>query len=220
MTSPILAKVLIVLYLFFFFIPLGGASGYPTCFLRSVREPNEVLTCNYIFNKSCNMKLIIMIFLSLCISVEAFAQDPQWGWVKQVGSKANGESINFIRTDTKGNLIAVENCLDSTEVESHIVSVKIAKYDPSGNLLWKSPIRQKKQLAGFNIAFDISSQSLEIDSNDNIFYLANLSDSAYVFEKNLDSNSSYLLKFSPTGSLIWKSQFSTTSQGKMAIDIN
>jgi hypothetical protein len=165
------------------------------------------------------MKLIIIIVTLFCICEGSFAQSPQWGWVNQIGSKISGESVNFVQTDTKGNVIAFENCLDSLEALEHVYSLKISKYSGAGSLLWKTSIRGKNTFKGTSLGSNIG-QSLAVDSNDNIFALISLTDTVFINETILNKGGSYLLKFSPSGALLWNVNILPGSQGQLAVDEN
>ena len=149
------------------------------------------------------MKLIVIIFLTLCLCEEGFAQNPQWDWVNQIGSKINGESVEFVQTDTKGNVISLEMCLDSTEAVNHLYSLKIGKYNSSGDAIWKARIHGKNQIGTFIDRFKINPISLAVDSTDNIYVLAQINDTAFIGETQLNKIGTNLFKFSSTGAFLW-----------------
>ncbi len=142
---------------------------------------------------------ILLIFL---ISSEMFCQAPDFLWVNNAGSPGSttGEKV---AVDNKDNII-VTGYFDSTitfgttELSSYGADdIFIAKYDPSGKILWATH-------AGGN-DYD-ESYGIATDKSGNIYITGSFSISAVFDAAAVRSNGgsdAFVAKYDPNGRLIW-----------------
>lgn len=151
------------------------------------------------------MKKLYTTLSLLLISIYHFAQTPNWIWAKSATGN-NYSSSQSIVTDVDGNIYAAGTFLTSvtlgttTLTSSGFQDIFLAKYNPSGNVIWaKKWGGNSDELVG----------SITTDSFGNIFLAGYFGSTSITFGQTVLVNSSsthsdfYLVKCDSSGTVLW-----------------
>ncbi len=156
---------------------------------------------------------ILSLFIIL-FTLKGTAQSPNWQWATS-GTGTGNESVSRVRTDNSGNIIVgglyvAPMTLDGTTVTTQANTTTIpffagdlfiAKYNSSGSLLWV--------VVPTGVGDHMQSSVIDIitDPSGNIFAHVNFSPadsiSGVVFGNDTIYSKNTLLKFDPSGNLLW-----------------
>ena len=121
----------------------------------------------------------------------------QFIWGKQFGGKS---SVKALATDLMGNLLCCGTTRESLDggpkPQSGLFEVFVAKFDPQGNQLWLTQLRDTAM---------IYVESICVDFPGNI-YIAGYSDGDFDREADVLRSDGYLVKFNATGQPLWSRQ--------------
>ena len=153
-------------------------------------------------------KLLFVLFLGF-LSFNLNAQ--LYKWTIPIGAVSSGEEVRGIAYDTAGNVYATgfysNNCVFGTTTyttnSGTFLDVYVAKYDPSGNVLWaKQGTHSGSASQGLGICADNTGNVYATGNFDSpstftfgTYTLTNNSVSGY--------NDAYLVKYDPNGNVIW-----------------
>lgn len=156
------------------------------------------------------MKLYISLFVTfLCIAFISFANEPTTIWAKTFGGPDN-ESGQISSLDNNGNIFVAGTSLSSTFAlgatnivnnrTSHVTSY-VAKYSPSGNLLWAR---------GGGTGNSYTIRAITNDNSGNTYISGTFHSPTLRFGNITLSNSNpyyygkvFIAKYSPTGDIVW-----------------
>jgi hypothetical protein len=155
------------------------------------------------------MKKFSLFILFITTSFSAFAQAPSWIWAKSAGAMWY-EEATAVATDAAGNSYITgffKNANPGTYTISFgsttITSVGsndvfIAKYDPSGNLLWA------KSAGGTG---DDRGKSIAVDAGGNVYITGQFNSAAFVLDTITLNTSAgfdvFVAKYNSSGDAIW-----------------
>ncbi len=121
-------------------------------------------------------------------------------WARQVGT-ALSDSANGIALDSAGNaIVGITTAGPLGGISSGGYDVSLAKFDPSGTLLWVQQVGSPGEDFGYQVA---------VDGADNA-YVAGFSSGSFGGPIS-GLEDAFLLKYDPLGTLIWTRQFGTSS---------
>jgi len=160
------------------------------------------------------MRTLLHIALFAATLVQGYAQTLNYSWAKQAGGE-DTDTGNAITTDPDGNIIVVGTFLsdtmtlgstDLTNSDTLSNAMFVAKYSPSGDLLWaRNPITPAafKTTTGTGVA---------TDPNGNVFVVGDMSTDSVSFDGNWivhDNDGggyygySYVVKYDADGNFLW-----------------
>ncbi len=116
-------------------------------------------------------------------------------WGKQFGKRS---SIKALAADLRGNLLCCGTTYDSLDggPQPGDFQVFVAKFDPQGNQLWLTQLRDTAM---------IYVESICVDIQDNV-YIAGYSDGDFDREADVVRSDGYIVKFNATGQQLWSQQ--------------
>lgn len=123
-------------------------------------------------------------------------------WKRQLGTSGS-EYANSVVVDTTGN-IYVSASIDRTligEGETTRRGALVAKFNPTGKLIWK------QQLAP---TVEDLSNDIAVDANGNI-YLSGFKDN-FLNPSNFRGDDAWVAKYNPSGKLLWQQQLGTSQR--------
>lgn len=156
------------------------------------------------------MKHTLLLF-SLALSCTwAFSQDMSLQWAKQIGGTGN-QVINNVARDAFSNTVIAgqyEGIVDFDPSTGSAISSSagqydafIAKYDPSGNFLWKYHFGNNEQDYAWDVAIDGSGfiyvagearGAIDIDMNSETADIDNVSTGSYGFLVKIDGSGNHV----------------------------
>jgi len=151
-----------------------------------------------------NYKILLVTILLGSICTSAFSQ--QWQIAKTI-SGPNNDYVSGIAADDAGNFYVVGEFQSALHLDTVTLTgssnwnVYLAKYSPSGGILWAKAIAQTT-----DITSDVFSRALVIDKTGSILITGNIigsvafSDSVH---KSIGASDIYLAKFTAGGALEW-----------------
>jgi len=126
------------------------------------------------------------------LRIYKFSKQGTYLWGRQVAFNLSGGTadvaIGGVRVDNNRNVVAYCRTFSGTGGQRNLFLVK---YNSSGTLQWQREASQ----ATYLISIDASSQSISIDSSDNIYISASFSSTVYF---------SWVAKFNSSGTLQWQ----------------
>ena len=165
------------------------------------------------------MKKIVLLFCGLIYSSICFSQVPNWSWANRISgsSGGSGDVGVSVTTDNNGNVIVVGQYTSPTisfgtltlsNSSTNSEDVYIAKYSPSGTLIWAKTF-------GGN-AYDYMS-SVTTDNTGNIIFTGNFWSTNITFgSKTLTNygggNDGFVVKLDALGTVLWANKIGGTSQ--------
>ncbi|MFA5781679.1 MAG: SBBP repeat-containing protein [Bacteroidales bacterium] len=151
-------------------------------------------------------KIIYTLTILLFSGIVSFGQIPGWPWAKNIGG-SNYDQGNSITTDGFGNAYLTGGFKSSaitfgsaTLTNAGNYDVFIAKYDPSGNVLWA----QRAGGSGDDWGYSITTDSLG-----NVYLTGMFKSSTITFGSttltNAGSNTRdiFIVKYDPSGNVLW-----------------
>ncbi len=159
------------------------------------------------------MRKLYTTFLITLLSLNVFAQAPNWTWAKRVGGIGN-DSPNNIAMDVSGNVYVVGQfsgdtiSFDTTDLLNvSTFDIFLVKYSPSGNVIWAKSAGGNARDLAYGIA---------IDANSSVYITGFFKSSTLTFDTfTLHNSSSYtdifLAKYDSTGNVIWAKSFGGTN---------
>lgn len=154
--------------------------------------------------------LVAAVVLTLVTMSDGFSQDPLWTWAESDGDFSN-EYANAVCTDADGYVYVAGTFQGATTTVGGItlynsgegsLDIFIAKYDPSGNVLWA----RSEGGAGADYAYGICT-----DPQGNVFVAGYFQGSTFTIGTNEFSNNStnsnctdiFLAKYDSDGNFLW-----------------
>jgi hypothetical protein len=162
---------------------------------------------------------LLIVALSSMIILRSQAQTPGFGWAKQ----AAGDTINYgrgIAIDSYGNQIINGVFYQNIDLDNDGVTdftsqgksdIFIQKSDPEGNLLWAYAMGDYSNDLGFDVVTDESDNiyitgyfwgTIDADPDPDVQVLL-----------SQDRITTFVIKYSPDGSLAWAKQFGSGNMG-------
>lgn len=157
------------------------------------------------------MKKVITILAALLMSVNSFAQAPNWAWASK-GVGANYEGGSNTATDNSGNVF-VTGIFDSTItfgaytlIDTTGLSMFIVKYDALGNVLWAKNVMGLTNMFGGYQGCDISTDALG-----NVYMIGNFDEPSISFGAITLTNTNgvnygtnfFIVKYDGSGNALW-----------------
>jgi Domain of unknown function DUF11/Beta-propeller repeat len=180
---------------------------------RSLAHSLRVTTATF-FNPS-HHKYFLLALLLLC-PIAAAAQGTPPAWIQAFGSEGNGANIaNAIKAAPDHSLYAAGQFSSTatfggtTLTSAGGLDIFLAKYSPSGSLLW---IAQASQEAGGNT--NDAGNGVDLDKDGNVyltgslygsgtFYSANSNGTKITVANGGEENAIFLAKYTSSGTLLW-----------------
>lgn len=143
----------------------------------------------------------------------------QFLWGKQLGaitvpvngSTAGNDRITGFSVDSQKNVYFVANSTGSlAETNAGGDDVIIGKFDPNGNLFWVKQFGTVTKVPGGNNLGSDWAADIIVGPDDN-FYITGYTLGSFAEPKAL-SYDSFVLKFTPTGDLIWATQMGSVTK--------
>lgn len=152
-----------------------------------------------------NSRSFILIFLVFC-SLDTFSQSPNWLWAKSAGG--NRDVGTSVALDKLGNCYVTgyfegKNFLiGDTVLKSNGKDIFIAKYSPSGKVLWA------KSIGG---EFHDTPDGIAVDSEGNLYLAGSYMCDTLYFENSFIKNAKasiwlsdiFIAKYNTYGKLLW-----------------
>lgn len=160
------------------------------------------------------LKAVHIFILMIYFSPTLLAQTPSWLWANSAG----GGIVYDIATDSYGNVYATGYYTDSI-MSFGTLSIAsegedegfIAKYDPSGNLLWAKSFGGKNQDRGTSITTDYLGNVIL----SGFFHSDTLIIGGNSFFYSLGASDIFVAKFNTSGNLLWARAY-----GSQSVDVN
>lgn len=155
----------------------------------------------------------VLLLLLIFFTENIYSQQTEWKWVKSITGQGITCSINCISCDVAGNIIIVGEFFSSTINFGNITltntfgwgnsSCYIAKYDPSGNVLWA------KTANGVHINF-VRSKCVATDKFGNIYVTGFFHGDTLSFGNQIIPNKTnnlynnmFVVKYNANGVALW-----------------
>jgi Secretion system C-terminal sorting domain len=167
-------------------------------------------------------KILTTVSIILLFNIVVIAQAPNWTWATS-GTGTGSESVSKVISDNNGNSIVSGGytgsmTLGSTTVSTHANNAPLpfgksdlflAKYDASGNLLWVN------YPTGIDTNWYSSISDIATDASGNIYAYMSLfpysANAAVVFGNDTIRTEYSLVKFDPSGNILWHSDIAGNS---------
>jgi Domain of unknown function DUF11 len=182
-------------------------------FSRSIAHSLRATTAT--FDKPSHHKYFLLALLLLC-PMAAAAQGTPPSWVQAFGSSGNGSNVaNAIKAAPNHNLYVAGQFSGTatfggtTLTSAGGLDIFLAKYSPSGSLLW---IAQTSQEAGGNT--NAAGNGVDLDADGNVyltgslygsgtFYSASSTGTKITVANGEGKNAIFLAKYTSSGTLLW-----------------
>jgi hypothetical protein len=145
------------------------------------------------------MKKFLFVALFTAVFGRVYLNGQTWHWALE--EAAVGEGLGVCH-DNQGNLYTANYINGPATIGGFAFptspSALIVKYDPNGNVLWAAN------------CFNGTGESVACDASGNVFFTGNFTGTATAGSQTLvsaGSNDIFLIKYSPTGSLLWALSF-------------
>ncbi len=168
--------------------------------------------------KSKKLALIALFTIAL---LKITAQNPSFGWVKQVGGNSSYAYANGITTDKFGNNYSIGVFTGTVDLDPGPGTFTMASTNPSdydayivklnasGNFMWAKNFRPAT-----SISTAIECTDIEVDDNGNVILLGyfdkpvDFDPSASTFSLNASGNNDvFVCKLDNSGNFVWAKQF-------------
>ncbi len=160
----------------------------------------------------------MLIAALLFVSLNIFAQAPNWAWAKSAGGTGD-DWANEMSTDASGNIV-VTGGFDSPTITFGTTTLTnkgsrdifVVKYDPSGNVLWAKSAGEAGNDWGKAISTDASGNIVVTGE----FRSPTLTFGATTLTKSGGSDTSdiFVVKYDPSGNVLWAKSASGTGEDK------
>ncbi len=181
-----------------------------------------------------NKAFVLLIFLS----IETFAQGPQFRWAKGIiGNDQNASAMGDISMDEDRNLYMAGGFIGSVDLDpgpankyhstTSLGDAYITKYDSAGNQLWikvyqnNSIIRMTHTLISDDdflyVAGDVYNGSIDFDPNGPGGYHSSGGSYNFTFIAKFDLNGNYIQSISIEGGRIWPTELIQDNNGSILI---
>lgn len=154
------------------------------------------------------MKKILLSLLFTLVIINSFSQAPSWVWAQSAGGNFSEEAAsvavdasgNSYITGYFGNTFTGYTCAFGSTILTNVNSndVFIAKYDPSGVLLWA------KSAGGTN---DDRGKGIAVDASGNVYVTGQFNSTSMTFDTITIStagfNDIFIAKYNSAGNIIW-----------------
>lgn len=167
-----------------------------------------------------NLK-IVLITVYVTLLINAYSQNPSFGWVKQVGGNSSYAYASGITTDKFGNNYSIGVYTGTVDLDPGagtftMASTNASDYDAyivklnaSGNFVWAKAFRPAT-----NISTAVECSDIEVDDNGNVILLGYFDEpvdfdpSPGTFSLNaLGNNDVFVCKLDNSGNFVWAKQF-------------
>ena len=173
-----------------------------------------------------------LLILSIYICGIANAQAPNWVWAKSLGN-SDPQVATSIACDTSGNIYIAgifSNPMivgTTTLTSAGLYDIFLAKYDPSGNVIWAKSAGGAKNEGMINNVVDQKAISLSVNSSGDAFitgsFLSPTINFGSVNLTNADNTGNtadiFLAKYDYLGNLLWAKSAGQTATSEKAESI-
>jgi gliding motility-associated-like protein len=210
-----LALIFLTLSLFFYlnsycqdlnWIIQGGGTGFDYCNALTVDKDGNTIAVGY-FESSANFSGNILSSAGYSdIFLVKYNTNGEMIWIKQIGGKDTDGGCS-VSVDAAGNIYVVGSFVGDTKIDNVIITAEkswntfVAKFSPSGNLIWHKTIKATDLYSSCRVFGGISS-----DSNGNSVVSCNYYGTIDFGTQSLTNNNggnTFVAFFDSNGNLSW-----------------
>jgi hypothetical protein len=153
------------------------------------------------------MKKIYTTLVIALLSINVFAQAPNWVWAKSAGGTSFNFYQNSVATDASGNVYATGNFSSATDVfgtttltNAGSEDMYLVKYDASGTVIWAKSAGGTGDDAAFSVNTDVSG---------NVYVTGHFKSPTIVFGTTTLTNAGgsnydmFIVKYDTGGNVLW-----------------
>jgi hypothetical protein len=191
----------------------GGSTNDSAKFVTTDPQGNVIVTGYFRENVAFGQTNLTTADGNLDGYVAKYTTNGTLIWIRQISGDGSGGDVGYgVATDSNGNILVTGNFSGTAAFGgTNLVSVGahdifLAKYDPSGNVLWATRAGGANDDVGLHVAVDSSGNSIVTGYFRNLcsFGTTNLNSGSSNF------SDSYLAKYNASGQLLWVRQIGGT----------